>query len=56
MVCEENNDGHTTCREKLGSVTEENQDETAVTEEERSESCLPVDDIMERDNDVNLCR
>uniref|UniRef100_A0A8B9MGL4 Myb-like domain-containing protein n=1 Tax=Accipiter nisus TaxID=211598 RepID=A0A8B9MGL4_9AVES len=55
VVCDANNDGHTTCREKLGSVTEENQDETAATEEERSESCLPVDDIMERENDVNLC-
>ncbi|XP_069633031.1 transcription factor TFIIIB component B'' homolog isoform X8 [Haliaeetus albicilla] len=55
VVCDANNDGHTTCREKLSSVTEENQDETAVTEEERSESCLPVDDIMERENDVNLC-
>ncbi|XP_049650977.1 transcription factor TFIIIB component B'' homolog isoform X6 [Accipiter gentilis] len=55
VVCDANNDGHTTCREKLGSVTEENQDETAVTEEGRSESCLPVDDIMERENDVDLC-
>ncbi|XP_029860895.1 transcription factor TFIIIB component B'' homolog isoform X8 [Aquila chrysaetos chrysaetos] len=55
VVCDANNDGHTTCREKLGSVTEENQDETAVTEEERSVSCLPVDDVMERENDVNLC-
>ncbi|KAM7077085.1 transcription factor TFIIIB component B'' homolog isoform 2-T2 [Ciconia maguari] len=54
MVCDANNDGHTTCREELDSVTEGKQDETAVTEQERSESCLSVDDIMERESDVNL--
>ncbi|XP_075597255.1 transcription factor TFIIIB component B'' homolog isoform X2 [Balearica regulorum gibbericeps] len=50
-----NDDGHTTCREELGSVIEGKQDETAVTEEERSESCLSVNDITERESDVNLC-
>ncbi|XP_054665457.1 transcription factor TFIIIB component B'' homolog isoform X2 [Grus americana] len=51
----QNDDGHTTCREELGSVIEGKQDETAVTEEERSESCLSVNDITERESDVNLC-
>ncbi|KAM6034928.1 transcription factor TFIIIB component B'' homolog isoform 2-T2 [Theristicus caerulescens] len=55
MVHDANNDGHTTCREELDSVTEGKQDECAVAEEERSESCLSVDDIMERESDVNLC-
>ncbi|XP_074994080.1 transcription factor TFIIIB component B'' homolog isoform X11 [Calonectris borealis] len=56
MVCDANNDGHTTCREELDSVVEGKQNETAVTEEEGSEPCLSVDDIMERESDVNLCR
>lgn len=56
MVCGANDDGHTTCREQLDSVIEGKQDETAVIEDERSESCLSVDDIMERESDVNLCR
>ncbi|KAM6187079.1 transcription factor TFIIIB component B'' homolog isoform 2-T2 [Sarcoramphus papa] len=55
VICDANNDGHTTCREELDSVVEEKEDETAVTEEERLESCLPVDDTMERESDVNLC-
>ncbi|KAM9262983.1 transcription factor TFIIIB component B'' homolog isoform 3-T3 [Morus bassanus] len=55
MVCDANNDGHSTCREELDSVIEGTQDESAVTEEERSESCLSADDIMERESDVNLC-
>ncbi|KAM9214235.1 LOW QUALITY PROTEIN: transcription factor TFIIIB component B'' homolog [Leptosomus discolor] len=55
VVCDANNDDHTTCGEELDGVIEGKQDETAVTEEERSESCLPVDDIMERESDVNLC-
>ncbi|XP_014816030.1 PREDICTED: transcription factor TFIIIB component B'' homolog, partial [Calidris pugnax] len=54
MVCDANDD-HTTCREELDNVTEGKQDETAVTEEERSTSCLSSNDIMEGENDVNLC-
>ncbi|XP_075303413.1 transcription factor TFIIIB component B'' homolog isoform X4 [Opisthocomus hoazin] len=53
-ICDANSDGHTTCREELDSVIEGKQDETAVPEEERPESCLSVDDIMERESDVNL--
>ncbi|XP_074667748.1 transcription factor TFIIIB component B'' homolog isoform X2 [Strix aluco] len=55
VVCGAHTDGHTTCREELDSVIEGKQGETAATEGERSESCLPVDDIMERGSDVNLC-
>lgn len=56
MVCDARNDGHTACREELGSVIEGKQGETAVTEEERSASCLSVGDIMEGESDGNLCR
>ncbi|XP_064358349.1 transcription factor TFIIIB component B'' homolog isoform X3 [Dromaius novaehollandiae] len=45
-------DGHTTSGEELDSVTEEKQDRTPALEEERSESCLPVDGITE--SDLNL--
>lgn len=55
MVCGAKNDDHTPCREELDSVIE-GKDETAVTEEVRSESCLAVDDTRERQSDVNLCR
>ncbi|XP_028943115.1 transcription factor TFIIIB component B'' homolog, partial [Antrostomus carolinensis] len=55
LVCDAYNDGHTTCREELDSVIEGKQGETSVTEEKRSESYLPVEDVMERENDVNLC-
>ncbi|KAM9251240.1 transcription factor TFIIIB component B'' homolog [Cariama cristata] len=55
VVCDVNNDDHTTCREELDSVIEGKQNETAVTEEERSKSCLPADDIMEGEHDVSLC-
>ncbi|XP_061198699.1 transcription factor TFIIIB component B'' homolog [Neopsephotus bourkii] len=55
VVCDANKDDHTTCREELNNLTEGKQDETAVAEEEGSESCLPVDNIMEREGDVNLC-
>ncbi|XP_030899450.2 transcription factor TFIIIB component B'' homolog [Melopsittacus undulatus] len=54
VVCGANKDDHTTCREELNNVMEGKQDETAVTEGERLESCLPVNDVMERENDVNL--
>ncbi|KAM4639478.1 transcription factor TFIIIB component B'' homolog isoform 3-T3 [Amazona ochrocephala] len=54
VVCDTIKDDHTTCREELNNVMEGKQDETAVTEEEGSESYLPVDDIMERESDVDL--
>ncbi|XP_009992740.1 PREDICTED: transcription factor TFIIIB component B'' homolog [Chaetura pelagica] len=54
VVCDANNDGHAACREELDSVIEGKQDET-VTEEEGSESSLPVDVITERESDVKLC-
>ncbi|XP_071657966.1 transcription factor TFIIIB component B'' homolog isoform X3 [Patagioenas fasciata] len=54
VVSGTNNDDHTPCREELDGVIE-GKDETAVTEEVRSESCLPVDDTRERQSDVILC-
>ncbi|KAJ7409720.1 B double prime 1, subunit of RNA polymerase III transcription initiation factor IIIB-like protein [Pitangus sulphuratus] len=55
VVHDKSNDSHTTCREELDCGIEGKQDETAVTEEERSESCLPVNDQMEREDCVDLC-
>ncbi|XP_064497038.1 transcription factor TFIIIB component B'' homolog isoform X2 [Pseudopipra pipra] len=55
VVHDTSNDSHTTCREELDCAIEGKQDETAVTEEERSESCLPVTDQMEREGGVDLC-
>ncbi|XP_065512690.1 transcription factor TFIIIB component B'' homolog isoform X3 [Caloenas nicobarica] len=54
VVCGANNDDHTPCREELDSIIE-GKDETAVTKEVRSESCLPVDGTRERQSDVSLC-
>ncbi|XP_065518309.1 transcription factor TFIIIB component B'' homolog [Lathamus discolor] len=54
VVCDANKDDHTTCREELSNVMEGKQDETAVTAGEGSESCLLVDDVMERESDVNI--
>ncbi|KAM8793610.1 uncharacterized protein ACNFOS_013626 [Eudromia elegans] len=52
-VCDTNGHGPTILG-GLDSVTEEKQDQTPVVEEERSESCLPVDDITK--SDLNLYR
>ncbi|XP_039422673.1 transcription factor TFIIIB component B'' homolog isoform X2 [Corvus cornix cornix] len=48
------NDGHTACGEEVDCAIEGKQNETAVTEEERSESCLPVNNQMEREGAINL--
>lgn len=56
MPCDASNDGHTAGGEEMNSVMEGNQSETAVTREERSESCLPADHSMETENYVSLCR
>ncbi|XP_063996950.1 transcription factor TFIIIB component B'' homolog isoform X5 [Pogoniulus pusillus] len=55
VPCDASNDGHTAGGEEMNSVMEGNQGETAVTREERSESCLPADHRMETENSVNLC-
>ncbi|XP_061874936.1 transcription factor TFIIIB component B'' homolog isoform X2 [Colius striatus] len=55
LMCDANNDGHTSHREEQDGITEGKQDETVVTGEEKSESCVLVDDIMEGESDVNLC-
>ncbi|XP_009074691.1 PREDICTED: transcription factor TFIIIB component B'' homolog, partial [Acanthisitta chloris] len=49
------NDGHTTRGGELDCVIEGKQDETAVSEEERLESCLAATDRMEREGGVSFC-
>lgn len=56
MECDTNTDDRITCREELDTVIEEKQDGPPTKEEERSQSCLPVDDITERESDLSLCR
>ncbi|XP_053910238.1 LOW QUALITY PROTEIN: transcription factor TFIIIB component B'' homolog [Cuculus canorus] len=53
VVCDANDD-NTTCTEELDNVIEGKEDETPVTVEESSESCLPVDYIPERESGDNL--
>uniref|UniRef100_U3KCT1 Uncharacterized protein n=1 Tax=Ficedula albicollis TaxID=59894 RepID=U3KCT1_FICAL len=48
-------DGHTTCGEEVDCAIDGKQNATAVTEEERSESCSPVNNQMEREGGVSLC-
>ncbi|XP_021236302.1 transcription factor TFIIIB component B'' homolog [Numida meleagris] len=55
IVNDTNTTGRTVCREELGSVIEEEEeDDLPAEEEERSQSFLPMDDITERESDVNL--
>lgn len=56
MANDTNAAGHTLCREELGSVIEEEQDDLRAKEQERSPSFISMDDITERESDVNLCR
>lgn len=49
-------DGLTTCGEEVDCAIEGKQNVTAVTEEERSESCSPVNNQLEREGGVSLCR
>ncbi|XP_004949688.2 transcription factor TFIIIB component B'' homolog isoform X3 [Gallus gallus] len=55
MANDTNAAGHTLCREELGSVIEEEQDDLHAKEQERSLSFISMDDITERESDVNLC-
>ncbi|XP_039945858.1 transcription factor TFIIIB component B'' homolog isoform X2 [Hirundo rustica] len=55
VVNDASSDGHTTCGEEVDCTIEGKQNETAVTEEERSESCIPVNNLMEREGGVSLC-
>ncbi|XP_023800072.1 transcription factor TFIIIB component B'' homolog [Cyanistes caeruleus] len=54
VIHDASSDGHTTCEEEVDSAIEGKQNETAVTEE-RSESCSPENNQMEREGVVNLC-
>ncbi|XP_015509120.1 transcription factor TFIIIB component B'' homolog isoform X3 [Parus major] len=55
VIRDASSDGHTTCEEEVDCAIEGKQNETTVTEEERSESCSPVNNQMEREGVVNLC-
>ncbi|CAN8220006.1 unnamed protein product [Coccothraustes coccothraustes] len=54
VIHDASSDGDTPC-EEVDCATEGKQNETAVTEEERSESCSPLNKQMERDGGVSLC-
>lgn len=56
MIHDASSDGDTTCGEEVDCAIEEKENETAVIEEERTESCLAVNKQMEREGGVNLCR
>ncbi|XP_041342308.1 transcription factor TFIIIB component B'' homolog isoform X2 [Pyrgilauda ruficollis] len=55
VIHDASSDGDTTCGEEVDCAIEGKQSETAVTEEERSESCSPVNNQMEREGGVSLC-
>ncbi|XP_064259306.1 transcription factor TFIIIB component B'' homolog isoform X1 [Passer domesticus] len=55
VIHDASSDGDTTCGEEVDCAIEGKQSETAVTEEERSESCSSVNSQMEREGGVNLC-
>nr|XP_054507533.1 transcription factor TFIIIB component B'' homolog isoform X5 [Agelaius phoeniceus] len=54
VVHDASSDGDTTCGE-VDCAIEGKENETAVIEEERTESCSPVNKQMEREGGVNLC-
>lgn len=56
MIHDASSDGQTTCGEEMDCAIEGKQNETAVTEEERSESCSPVNNQMEKEGRLDLCR
>ncbi|XP_030092873.1 transcription factor TFIIIB component B'' homolog isoform X2 [Serinus canaria] len=55
VIHDASSDGDTTCGEEVVCATEGKQNEIAVTEEERSESCSPLNKQMEREGGVSLC-
>ncbi|KAL9822482.1 transcription factor TFIIIB component B'' homolog isoform 3-T3 [Geothlypis trichas] len=55
VIHDASSDGDTTCGEEVDCAIEEKENETAVIEEERTESCSPVNKQMEREGGVNLC-
>ncbi|XP_031363322.2 transcription factor TFIIIB component B'' homolog isoform X1 [Lonchura striata] len=55
VIHDASSDGDTTCENEVDCAIEGKQNESAVTEEERSESCSPVNNQMEREGGVNLC-
>ncbi|XP_066195828.1 transcription factor TFIIIB component B'' homolog [Sylvia atricapilla] len=55
VIHDASSDGHTACGEEMDCAIEGKPNETALTEEERSESCSPVNNQMGREHSVNLC-
>ncbi|XP_068032094.1 transcription factor TFIIIB component B'' homolog [Anomalospiza imberbis] len=55
VIHDASSDGDTTCGNEVDCAIEGKKNESAVTEEERSESCSPVNNQMERERGVNLC-
>ncbi|XP_074389032.1 transcription factor TFIIIB component B'' homolog isoform X2 [Zonotrichia albicollis] len=55
VIHDSSSDGDTTCGEEVDCATEGKENETAVIEEERTESCSPVNKQMESKSGVNLC-
>ncbi|XP_063037069.1 transcription factor TFIIIB component B'' homolog isoform X2 [Melospiza melodia melodia] len=55
VIRDTSSDGDTTCGEEVDCATEGKENETAVIEEERTESCSPVNKQMESKGGVNLC-
>ncbi|XP_030824175.1 transcription factor TFIIIB component B'' homolog isoform X2 [Camarhynchus parvulus] len=55
VIHDASSDGDTTCREEADCAIEGKENETAVIEEERTESCSPVNKQMEGEGGVNLC-
>ncbi|RLV99986.1 hypothetical protein DV515_00009251 [Chloebia gouldiae] len=55
LIHDGSSDGDITCENEVDCAVEGKQNESAVTEEERSESCSPVNNQMEREGGVNLC-
>ncbi|XP_059692728.1 transcription factor TFIIIB component B'' homolog isoform X2 [Haemorhous mexicanus] len=55
VIHDASSDGDTTCGEEVDCAAEGKQNETAVIEEERSESCSPLNKQMEREGGVSLC-
>ncbi|KAM4879502.1 LOW QUALITY PROTEIN: transcription factor TFIIIB component B'' homolog [Sylvia borin] len=55
MIHDASSDDHTACGEEMDCAIEGKPNETALTEEGRSESCSPVNNQMGREHSVNLC-
>ncbi|XP_030114331.1 transcription factor TFIIIB component B'' homolog isoform X3 [Taeniopygia guttata] len=55
VIHDASSDGDTTCENEVDCAVEGKQNQSAVTEEERSESCSPLNNQMEREGGFNFC-